>query len=191
MIVAPTCTENGESVFTCATCGKVENQETAALGHDWHETEVITAATCTEGGESVFTCGICATVENQATAPLEHTYTNYVSNSDATCEADGTETAKCDSCDETDTRTEEGSALGHDYKSVVTKPTATEKGYTTHTCTRCGDSYVDSYVDPVPGTPDNEPQTGDNSQMNLWMGLLLASVLGAGAVLVNRKKWLE
>mgnify|MGYP001469213029 CR=1 FL=1 len=34
----------------------------------------------------------------------------------------------------------------HSYKDVVTAPTCTEKGYTTHTCS-CGDSYVDTYVD--------------------------------------------
>lgn len=34
----------------------------------------------------------------------------------------------------------------HSYKNVVTAPTCTEKGYTTHTCS-CGDSYVDTYVD--------------------------------------------
>ena len=38
-------------------------------------------------------------------------------------------------------------ALGHDYVAVVTAPTCTEQGYTTHTCSRCGDSYVDTYVD--------------------------------------------
>ena len=34
----------------------------------------------------------------------------------------------------------------HSYTDVVTPPTCTEKGYTTHTCA-CGDSYVDTYVD--------------------------------------------
>lgn len=33
----------------------------------------------------------------------------------------------------------------HSYVSVVTRPTCTEKGYTTHICA-CGDRYVDSYV---------------------------------------------
>ena len=37
-------------------------------------------------------------------------------------------------------------ATGHDYVAVVTNPTCTENGYTTHTCA-CGDSYVDSHVD--------------------------------------------
>ena len=34
----------------------------------------------------------------------------------------------------------------HSYTAVVTAPTCTAKGYTTHTCA-CGDSYVDTYVD--------------------------------------------
>ena len=34
----------------------------------------------------------------------------------------------------------------HIYTAVVTPPTCTEKGYTTHTCA-CGDSYVDTYTD--------------------------------------------
>ena len=29
---------------------------------------------------------------------------------------------------------------------MVTVPTCTEKGYTTHTCSRCGDAYTDTEV---------------------------------------------
>ncbi len=32
----------------------------------------------------------------------------------------------------------------HEYEDVVTPPTCTTEGYTTHTCTICGESYVDS-----------------------------------------------
>jgi hypothetical protein len=54
--------------------------------------------------------------------------------------------------------------LGHDYESVVTDPTCTEDGYTTHTC-RCGDTYTDSEVDALGHTPsdwilDQEPAPG-------------------------------
>ena len=31
--------------------------------------------------------------------------------------------------------------------AVVTAPTCTERGYTTHTCSRCQDRYVDTYID--------------------------------------------
>ncbi|MBO4420021.1 MAG: InlB B-repeat-containing protein, partial [Oscillospiraceae bacterium] len=33
-------------------------------------------------------------------------------------------------------------ALGHDYQAVVTEPTCTAGGFTTYTCSRCGDSYT-------------------------------------------------
>lgn len=35
----------------------------------------------------------------------------------------------------------------HSYTSVVTSPTCTEQGFTTHTCDGCCDSYVDAYVE--------------------------------------------
>ena len=34
----------------------------------------------------------------------------------------------------------------HDYQAVVTAPTCTEGGYTTYTCTKCGESYVDDEI---------------------------------------------
>ena len=42
----------------------------------------------------------------------------------------------------------------HSYTAVVTPPTCTAKGYTTHTCA-CGDSYVDTYVDALGHAWDN------------------------------------
>ena len=42
----------------------------------------------------------------------------------------------------------------HSYTAVVTAPTCTEKGYTTHTCA-CGDSYVDTYEDALGHAWDN------------------------------------
>lgn len=42
---------------------------------------------------------------------------------------------------------------GHDYQSVVTEPTCTSNGFTTHTCTVCGDTYTDNTV-PATGHKD-------------------------------------
>ena len=65
----------------------------------------------------------------------------------ATCTADGyTGDRICDDCG---TVLESGSvipATGHSYETVVTAPSCTEQGYTTHTC-HCGDSFVDTYTD--------------------------------------------
>ena len=137
--------------------------QSAAAGH-WHEclnahcpvTDNMQkdgyAAHEPQGGgdctQSVI-CGVCGYVITPAQGG--HSFTNYVSNGDATCTEDGTETAACDhsGCTATDTRTEVGSALGHDYRDVVTPPTCTEQGFTTHTCDRCGDTYVDTYTAPA------------------------------------------
>ena len=35
----------------------------------------------------------------------------------------------------------------HSYEAADTAPTCSQQGYTTHTCTLCGLSYIDSYVD--------------------------------------------
>ncbi len=37
-------------------------------------------------------------------------------------------------------------ACSHSYTDVVTPPTCANQGYTTHTCSKCGDTYKDSYV---------------------------------------------
>lgn len=86
--------------------------------------------------------------------PHEHLLT-AVEAKDAACETDGhTAYWTCTVCgklfaDENaakeialaDTVVEK---LGHAYKAEVTAPTCTEKGFTTHTCTRCGDTYRDA-----------------------------------------------
>ncbi len=36
--------------------------------------------------------------------------------------------------------------LGHNYEEAVTAPTCTEQGFTTYTCSRCGDTYKDNYT---------------------------------------------
>jgi hypothetical protein len=53
----------------------------------------------------------------------------------------------CSVCNEVIKQDEVIPALGHDYTDVVTPPTCTEKGYTTHTCTRGDDTKVDAYTD--------------------------------------------
>lgn len=52
----------------------------------------------------------------------------------------------CGEASETETFTY-GEKLEHQYKDVVTDPTCTDEGYTTHTCELCGNSYVDSKTD--------------------------------------------
>ena len=132
-VTAPTCTEKGYTVYTCTTCAHTyQGDEVAALGHDYKDT--VTAPTCTEKGYTTHTCSRCNhSYTDSETAALGH------SAGDA---ADCTTDQTCTVC---------GivliGQLGHDYKDTVTAPTCTEKGYTTHTCSRCNDSYTDGETD--------------------------------------------
>ena len=81
---------------------------------------------------------------NASGAQHTHSYTEAITKA-ATCTETGVKAYMC-SCGHSYTETI--SATGHNYNEVVTPPTDTERGYTTHTCSNCGDKYVDSYIDP-------------------------------------------
>lgn len=72
-----------------------------------------------------------------------------------TCTTTGlTEGKHCSICGEVLEAQEIIDELGHNYKGDITAPTCTEKGYTTYTCSRCGDTYVSDYVDAIGHTWD-------------------------------------
>ena len=72
-------------------------------------------------------------------------------------------TFTCTRCGETKTETIPKLTHEHSYDAVVTAPTCTEKGYTTHTCA-CGDSYVDTYVDALGHAWDNGKVTKEPTE---------------------------
>ena len=60
-------------------------------------------------------------------------------------------------------RCNRATAHEHSYTAVVTAPTCTAKGYTTHTCS-CGDSYVDTYTDALGHAWDNGKVTKEPTE---------------------------
>ncbi len=77
------------------------------------ETKAV-AATCTADGNTAYwTCGVCGKYYADDAATTEIEKDSWVLD-----------------------------AKGHNYASVVTAPTCTESGYTTYTCSTCGDSYT-------------------------------------------------
>ncbi len=65
----------------------------------------------------------------------------------------------------------------HTYDSVVTEPTCTEKGFTTHTCSVCGDSYTDSETQANGHTPGDEADC-ENDQICTVCGDVLEKATG-------------
>ncbi|MDD6211960.1 MAG: hypothetical protein PUB22_02255 [Clostridiales bacterium] len=156
---AATCTEKGEESRTCP-CGEIETREIDALGHTAADAvkENEVAASCgTDGSyDSVVYCVTCGSELSRATVTVpatgEHNYVTEQERVEATCSEDGYVTMACD-CGLTETIILPASS--HSYESVVTDPTCTEQGFTTHTCSFCGDSYVDTYVDATGHTFEN------------------------------------
>ena len=154
--VAATCTETGsyDNVVHCSVCGEELSRETVtvdALGHDVILVE-SEPASCEMNGYEYYACSRCGGQEY--TIILEATGHSYT---DGTCEHCGAEDPNAkpskpcwnnwwDKWFGSWWGDQEEEKCEHTYSSVVTDPTCTKKGYTTHTCTKCGDSYKDNYV---------------------------------------------
>ena len=110
--------------------------------------DVVTAPTCTEKGYTTHTCACGNSYVDTYVDALGHAWDNGKVTKEPTETETGVKTFTCTRCGETRTETMPVIPHVHSYKDVVTAPTCTAKGYTTHTCA-CGDSYVDTYTDPL------------------------------------------
>lgn len=145
-----TCNEYGYTAYVyCNDCRKViSGKEELPLGdHSWSQWSV-TDATCELDGYKTRQCSVCKTTQRETIPAQGHSWSDWEVKKQATCEAAGRNQRTCSACNTTEVQII--NALQHDYEDVVTPPTCTERGYTTHTCKRgCGKSYIDTYVDPT------------------------------------------
>ena len=117
---------------------------TVSYSEDTHTyNTVVTAPTCTDGGCTTYTCSVCEYgYTADFTLALGHTEIELEAK-EPTCTDTGlTVGKKCSACDTVFVEQSEISALGHSYNAVVTAPTCESAGFTTYTCSTCGDSYV-------------------------------------------------
>ena len=141
-VVDPTCTSAGYTVHTCTNCGSSYLDSVVEGGHKWGTT--VIPPTHTEPGYTLYECSVCKeSYKTDYTAPVGHAFDEGTVTREATCTAEGEMTYAC-SCGATHTvpipMTE------HELTSVVTAPTCTELGYTTHSCKHCDYSYTDTPV---------------------------------------------
>ncbi|MBQ7088977.1 MAG: Ig-like domain-containing protein [Clostridia bacterium] len=165
-VTAPTCVAFGYTVYTCTVCGHTyTGDEVPSLGH---KVEIIKgyAPTCTvDGLTDSEVCTVCheVVIPHQPIFAQGHVPAD-VAGYDPTCTADGlTHGAYCTVCDEVLAEQQVIPALGHSYDAVVTAPTCGAEGYTTYTCSACGDSYV---ADAVPATGEHTYDDRDDRECN-------------------------
>ena len=125
-----------------------------SCAHANSSSEDAVASTCHTNGHNAYTvCYDCNTVISGSADPLPLDPSNHEGETELrgaaapNCTGSGYSGDRyCLGCGAMIAEGEVLSALGHDYAGNVTDPTCTEQGYTTYTCTRCGDSYVDDYT---------------------------------------------
>ena len=150
-VIEATCDAEGKTIHRCDGCGSsFVTDYTDSLGHSWDKGTLVTNATCTGEGVMEYRCTRCGYHRLDADPADGH-----IPGAPATC----TEPRLCTRCGAVLEK-----ALGHDYKCEVTAPTCTEMGYTTNTCSRCGDTNKSNYTEPAGHKPsdwivDKEPTT--------------------------------
>ena len=170
VVTAPTCTAKGYTTYTCSACGdSYVADETEMVAHTPAAAVVENRveSTCTVAGsyDSVVYCSVCNTELSRETKALElaaHTEGAVVveNNVAPTCTAEGSydNVVYCTVCNaELSRNTGTVDKVDHAYDAVVTAPTCTAKGYTTYTCSACGDSYTADETEMVAHTEEIIP----------------------------------
>ena len=146
-VTAPTCTAQGYTTHTCSSCGdSYKDSYTNALGHSYTY-KATTAPTTSADGKLTGTCSRCNGTTSVTLPKLNTTDYSYSVVKAASCTATGTGRYTWKNTDYGTFRFDVTIAkTNHSYTATVTAPTCTAQGYTTHTCSSCGDSYKDSYT---------------------------------------------
>ena len=154
----PTCGATGVKTFTCS-CGEGTYTETIpATGAHIYDNACDTSCNVCGATRTVSHsysgacdryCNLCGAKKVGLGVSAQHTYDNAC---DADCNVCGeirsvTDHTYDNACDTDCNTCGAVRQASHSYKAVVTAPTCTAQGYTTYTCTVCGDSYKGNYTD--------------------------------------------
>ena len=173
--VAPTCTEEGYTVYTCSCGDSYEDDVTEIVPHafgEWVDTlyhETFGGCKCECPTVYARECPDCGERETKEDPAVDHVYTEWtatVDESDTTspCLRLPLEAAACDNCDHREchaVRPVEGAtAKGHSFNAwhIVTAPTATTEGTISRECADCATSHptVGVETDTIPALNETD-----------------------------------
>ena len=125
-VVAPTCTADGYTEYTCTECGRVYRSDyVETTGHTWDEGELTTAPGCTETGVRTYTCLVCRDTMTETVEATGHEMMTSTDIKPPTCTEDGYVVMACGKCGYTEKTVIK--ALGHNFVDGV--------------CSACGEEF--------------------------------------------------
>ena len=161
---------NGTQHWKECSCG----DKTEVGNHTFDDWTITKEPTTTETGSRERTCSICKYTQEETIPVHEHSI------HDEAWKYDDTEHWQECSCGE---RLNVANHIYGDWK-VTKEATETKEGSRERGCAVC--EYVQTEAIPAAGT--GSPQTGDSSDMALWISLMLASCGGVLGMLFYRRK---
>lgn len=141
-----TTTSTGIKERICKNCSKKETEVIDKIFHSHEYTSKITTkATCESTGVKTFTCN-CGYSYTESISSTGHAWGSWKVTKEASENNTGTKERSCATCKKVETATIPKVEHSHSLTHIVTKPTCTTGGYTTHKCSTCSHSYIDSKV---------------------------------------------
>ena len=134
--VAPTCTEQGYTTYTCSCGDSYEDDYVDAFGHSWDEGVVTTQPTEESEGVRTYTCKTCGETRTEAIAKLDHVHSYAPEVTDPTCTEDGYTTYIC--------------ACGDSYVGDYTEATGAHDYDSEGVCKHCGKLSLDHRFIDIP-----------------------------------------
>lgn len=147
-LTSPTCTIRGTTKDTCTICNTARTNYIPALGHNYNYTGELRC----DGMR--YRCSIClasAYIDaNEVFGYWNPIYVNSKSinrtGTDITSYLDANGDGIINGKDYAIIKNAAKNMPLHTYEDTVTPPTCTAEGYTTHTCSVCGDAYTSDYT---------------------------------------------
>ncbi len=153
--VEPTCTTIGKERSYCSVCTWYDERDIAPA-HNYEHLVVVTEPTCSTDGYTTYTCYDCGhSYKDDYITAFGHDWIpdldmingdEWVTVIEGDCTRYGEEMRQCATCDFIEKRYTD---YAHDYEQLVTEPTCTVQGYTTHSCVLCGHKFLSDFVDPA------------------------------------------
>ena len=141
--VAPTCTTDGYTLYSCSCGDSYQEGSVPATGHNY--TVSMAAPTCTEDGGTIHTCTCGDTYTSNTVSATGHKWDNWNTVQEPTTTTEGKAERKCSVCNETETKKLDKLIENHTHaytEKVTVEATCTQEGVKTFTCS-CGGSYTE------------------------------------------------